>query len=92
MYLLESPRRGDSNEYTKRIIHNKKNCSKVSNFHAFGGSISSFLYNSKFDLTANLLVTNSVVITRVHCILKIIIVIIIMLPESVKQANGCPGE
>ena len=29
VYLLESPRRGDSNKYTKRMIH-KKNCSKVS--------------------------------------------------------------
>ena len=28
MYLLESPRRGDSNKYTKRMIH-KKICSKV---------------------------------------------------------------
>ena len=29
MYLLESPRRGDSNKYTKRMIYKKK-CSKVS--------------------------------------------------------------
>ena len=40
-YLLESPRRGDSNKYTKRMIH-KKNCSKVSVSHALDGYISSF--------------------------------------------------
>ena len=41
VYLLESPRRGNSNKYTKRFIH-KKNCSKGSVIHAFGGSTSSF--------------------------------------------------
>ena len=50
MYLLESPRRGDSNKYTKRMMH--KNCSKVSVIHALDGSISSFFilqirFNSK---------------------------------------------
>ena len=32
--------RGDSNKYTKDMIH--KNCSKVSNIHALDGSVSSF--------------------------------------------------
>ena len=40
VYLLESPRRGDSNKYTKRMI--LKNCSNVSVIHALDGSISSF--------------------------------------------------
>ena len=64
VYLLESPRRGDSNKYTKRMIH-KKLFKRIHN-HALDGSISS-LYNSKFDLTAKSLVSNSVVITRVIC-------------------------
>ena len=37
VYLLESPRRGDSNIYTKHIIYKKK-CSKVSVFDALDGS------------------------------------------------------
>ena len=63
MYLLESPGRGDSNKYmyTKCMIH-KKNCSKVSVIHALDGSISSFFFNSKFNLTAKSLVTNSIVV------------------------------
>ena len=40
MYLLESPRRGDSTKYTKRMIHKK--CSKISGIDALDGSISSF--------------------------------------------------
>ena len=36
VYLLESPRRGDSYKYTKRMIH-KKNCSKASVIHALDG-------------------------------------------------------
>ena len=41
VYLSESPRRGDSNKYTIRMIH-KKNCSKICNIHALDGSLSSF--------------------------------------------------
>ena len=41
VYLLESPRRGDSYKYTKRMIHNK-GFSKLSNTHALDRSISSF--------------------------------------------------
>ena len=37
VYLLESPRRGDSNKYTKRMICKKK-CSKVSVTDALDGS------------------------------------------------------
>ena len=37
VYLLESPCRGDSNKYTKRMILKKK-CSKVSATDALGGS------------------------------------------------------
>ena len=37
VYLLESPCRGDSNKYTKRIIYKKK-CSKVSITDASDGS------------------------------------------------------
>ena len=35
---LESPRRGDSNKYTKRMIYNRKNFSKVSVIDALDGS------------------------------------------------------
>ena len=65
MYLLESPRRGDSNKYTKRMIH-KKTVQKDPLLMLKMGPIK-FLYNSKFDTTAKSLVTNSVVITRVLC-------------------------
>ena len=37
MYLLESPRRGDSKKYTKRVIYKKK-CSKLSVIDAVDGS------------------------------------------------------
>ena len=37
VYLLESPRRGDSNKYTKRMIYKRK-CSKVSVTDALDGS------------------------------------------------------
>ena len=56
MYLLESPRRGDSNKYTKRMIYKK--CSKVSVTDVLDGSYQ-VVYNSKFDFTAKSLVTLS---------------------------------
>ena len=65
MYLLELPWRGDSHKYTKRIIH-KKNFKSI-HYSCFIWVHVKFLYNSKFDLTAKSLVTNSVVITRVLC-------------------------
>ena len=37
MYFLESPRRGDSNKYTKRMIYKNK-CSKVSVTDTLDGS------------------------------------------------------
>ena len=37
VYLLELPRRGDSNKYTKHIIYKKK-CPEVSVFDALDGS------------------------------------------------------
>ena len=65
MYLSESPRRGDFNRYTKCMIHEKLfksiRYSRLRRVHI------KVLYNSKFDLTAKYLVTNSVVITRVLC-------------------------
>ena len=67
MYLLESPRRGDSNKYTKPMFH-KKLLKKVSVFVLKTGPYQ-VLYNSKFDLTAKSLVTKTVVITRVLFIL-----------------------
>ena len=68
MYLLESPRRGDFNKYTKRLIYNrKKNCSKVSVTDALDWPYQVF-YDSKFDFTEKSLVTNTVVIARVLCI------------------------
>ena len=40
MYLLESPRRGDSEKYTKRIIYKKKKVFKVPVTDAVDGSYS----------------------------------------------------
>ena len=51
--FLESPHRGDSNKYSKRMIYNKKKCSKVAVICALDGK---FLYNSKIDFTAKSLV------------------------------------
>ena len=59
MCLLESPCRGDSNKYTKRMIYKRKKCSKVFITDALDGTYPiKFLYNSKFDFTAKSLVTN----------------------------------
>ena len=60
MYLLESPHRGDSNKYTKRMI--MKELFKISVIHALDGTILSF-----FKTANSILVTNSVVITKVLC-------------------------
>ena len=65
-YLLESPRRGDSNKYTKRMIYKKKTVQKYC-YLCFGRVHFKFLYNSKFDYTAKSLATNTVVITRFLC-------------------------
>ena len=62
MYLLESPRRGVSNKYTKRMIYNRKTVQR----YPFTDAIK-FLYNSTFDFTAKPLVTNAVVTARVLC-------------------------
>ena len=62
VYLLESPRRGDSNKYTKRMIY--KRTIKNIRYLCFRRVHIKFLYNSKFDFTAKSLVTNTVVITR----------------------------
>ena len=67
MYLLESPQRGDSNKYTKRMIYKKKLFKSI-RYSCFRRVHIKFLYNSKFHLTARSLVTNSVVIARVLCI------------------------
>ena len=66
MYLLESPRSGDSNKYTKRMIYKKK-CSKVSVTDALDRSISSFFITANSVLRQKTLVTNSVIIRRVRC-------------------------
>ena len=72
MYLLESPRRGNSNKHTNVYLKKKKKktCLKYPSLVLKIGPIK-FLYNSKFDFTANSLVTSIVVITRVLCILVI---------------------
>ena len=66
-YLLESPRRGDSNKYTKRMIY-KRTVQKI-RYSCFRWVHIKFLYNSIFDFTAESLVPDTVVITRVLCIL-----------------------
>ena len=53
--------RGDSNKYTKCMIHKK-----TVQFSCFRRVHIKFLYNSKFDLTAKSLVTNSVVVTKIR--------------------------
>ena len=50
VYILESPRRGDSNKYTKRMIH-KKLCKSI-RYSCLRRIHIKFLYTSKFDLTA----------------------------------------
>ena len=70
VYLLESPRRGDSNKCTKRMNHKKM--FKSIRYSCFRRVHIKFLYNSRFDLTAKSLVTNSVVITRVLCINELV--------------------
>ena len=65
MYLLESPRRGDSNKYTKRMFY-KKSVQKYPLPMLQMGPIK-VLYNCKFDFTAKYLVTNTVVIMRILC-------------------------
>ena len=48
VYMLESPRRGDSNKYIKRVI--KKNLFKSIHYSCFRRVHIKFFYNSKFDL------------------------------------------
>ena len=55
---------------TQNLWFIKKTVQKRSVIDALDGPISSF-YNSKFDLTAKCLVTNSVVIMRVLCIILV---------------------
>ena len=62
-YLLESPRRGDSNKYTKRMIYKRKTKKKI-RYSCFIRFHIKFLYNSKFDFTAQSLITNSVPLCR----------------------------
>ena len=52
-YLLESPRRGDSNKYTKRMIY-KSTVKKISIIHTLDGSISSFFITANSILQQNL--------------------------------------
>ena len=54
MYLLESPRRGDSNKYTKRMIYNKKKCLKVSITGAIDGSYQVFFITANSVLQQSL--------------------------------------
>ena len=83
VYLLESPQRGDSIKYTKRMIH--KNLFKSIRYSCFRRVHIKFLFNSKFDFTAKLLVTNSVVITRV---LSIFILTALKLKRILHSSRG----
>ena len=58
----------DSNKYTKCMIH--KRLFKCVRYSCFRWVHIKFLYNSKFDLTAKSLVTNTGAIMRVLCILE----------------------
>ena len=64
VYLLESPRRGDSVKSTKCMIH-KKNLYPL--FMLLTGPR---VYNSKFDFKAKYLVTSILVISRVLCSIR----------------------
>ena len=65
--FVRLPQQGDSNNYTKPMIHKKMfNGIRYSCFRQV--HVKFFFYNSKFDVTAKSMVTNSVVITRVHCL------------------------
>ena len=64
---IASPRRFlQTNKQNESFI---KELSKNIRYSCFRRVHIKFLYNSKFDLTAKSLVTNTVVITRVLCIL-----------------------
>ena len=52
VYMLESPRRGDFNKYTKRMIH-KKFVQKYPLFLLLRVHIK-FLHNSKFDFNSKI--------------------------------------
>ena len=62
------------------IFSRKKYCSKVSVTCALEGPIK-FLYNCKFDFTAKSLVTNTVVIARVLCILFVSLQVFTMIKK-----------
>ena len=63
-YLLESPQRGDSNKYPKHTFYEEIIKQGLSNILFCPLRI---LYNRKFMITATLLGTNAVVVTRFHC-------------------------
>ena len=67
MYLLESPRRGDSNKDTKCIIYKKK-CSKVSITDALDGSCLVSL-QQQIRFYSKIFGNKHCVITRALCIL-----------------------
>ena len=66
MYLLESPRRGDSNKYPKRVFSQKitwdSQCKHTR---------SADLCADRIDVITNFAVITNAVIKRVHCILKV---------------------
>ena len=65
-YLLESPEWGDSNKYPKRMF-----CEEVrikQDLSCISICLFSILYNSKFILLVSSLGTNTVFVTRIHCI------------------------
>ena len=68
---MASPR--SFNKYTKRMICEKKTLFKSTRYSCFRRIPIKFLYNSEFDFTAKPLVTNIVVITRVLCILALLL-------------------
>ena len=70
-YLLESTQRGDSNKYPKHMFYEdiriKPDLSCIS-FCSLR-----ILYNSKFIIMTTFLGTNTVIVTRVHFILNILL-------------------
>ena len=69
-YLLELPQRGNSNKYPKHMFCEEIRIKQGLFYLSFCPL--KILYNWKFIIMAKSLGTNAVLLTRVHCILKLL--------------------
>ena len=65
-YLLQSPQRGDSNEYPKHMFYEEIRIKQGISYISFCPF--RILYHSNFIIMATFLGTTAVVVTRVRCI------------------------